>query len=429
MIQLLKGGFNTEDKKRLLSNFFSLSVLQGANYILPLITLPYLVRVLGPEKFGLIMFAQAFIQYFVILTDYGFNLSATREISIHRDNKEKISEIFSSVMFIKFVLFILALLIMTVIVFSFEKFKKEWLIYYLTFGMVLGQTLFPVWFFQGMERMKYITFLNITAKLIFTVSIFIFIHQVSDYIYVPLINSLGFLVAGVLGIFLIFNNFKLYFIFDIQKSFELFKNSFSIFIGIFANNIVYFSLPFLIGLFSNNIMVGYFSAADKLIKAILGMVYPIAQTIYPFYSKKLSELYRINEKKSIIIKYMKSSLIIMLIFLVFSVLIFSLSDKIILILYGEDYIKSSMILKILIFSIPLHAFLHIFLTQTILNLNLYKFYSIGYLLTLIIGFILFLLFLEKLDILILSALTYNLYELLLIIFFSFTIFIFLKEKS
>jgi PST family polysaccharide transporter len=108
-----------DTRRRLIENFLSLSVLQIANYILSLITLPYLARVLGPEKFGLIAFLQAFIGYFMILTDYGFNLSAAREIAIYRWNKEKVSEIFSSVMLIKFFFFFLALGIVSAIIFKY----------------------------------------------------------------------------------------------------------------------------------------------------------------------------------------------------------------------------------------------------------------------------------------------------------------------
>lgn len=84
----------TVDRKQLISNFFSLSSIEMANYLFPLITVPYLVRVLGPGKYGLVAFAMAFVQYFVMFTDYGFNLTATRNISVSRDDPGRYQEYF-----------------------------------------------------------------------------------------------------------------------------------------------------------------------------------------------------------------------------------------------------------------------------------------------------------------------------------------------
>jgi PST family polysaccharide transporter len=152
MIKKIKSLVNTEEKKRLLSNFFSLLILQGANYILPLITFPYLVRVLGVKKFGLLAFATATIAYFNILTDYGFNLTATREVSIYRDDKEKLNEIFSSVMIIKFILMIVSFLLLLILVYSFDKFRAHSEVFLLTFGTIIGQVLFPQWFLTNIKK-------------------------------------------------------------------------------------------------------------------------------------------------------------------------------------------------------------------------------------------------------------------------------------
>ncbi|PLY14352.1 MAG: flippase [Sulfurimonas sp.] len=335
MIKRIKSLTNTEDKKRLMSNFFSLSILQGANYILPLITLPYLVRVLGVEYFGLLAFATATVTYFSILTDYGFNLTATREISIHRDNKAKVIEIFSSVMTIKVILMFVSFLLLTILVFSFEKFSKDALVYFLTFGTVIGQVLFPVWFFQGMERMKYITYLNILSKVIFTIAIFLFVQEQSDFYLVPLLTSIGFLVAGIWSLYLVKKEFGVRFeLQSIDTIKTYFINSWNVFVVDFLPNLYNNFSTFFLGFFASMEIVGYYALATKLVDVLNSFIYVIRNTTYPYLAK--------NSKN-----FIKIAKITIGAGALFTVCLFGLSHLVIPLLFGETMRSSLLYLYII----------------------------------------------------------------------------------
>lgn len=341
LLSLIKRKLKSEEYRVLAENFFSLSALQMVGYILPLLTIPYLVRVLGADKYGLVNFAIAFAMYFQILTDYGFSLSATREISIHRENKHKISEIFSSVMIIKSCLMIVSLIVLFLIVFSFGKFSVDWKIYLMAFGLVIGNILFPTWFFQGMERMKYITILNILANVIFTLAIFILIKNPSDYLYVPLINSLGLIISGIISLGIIFKTFKIKFTIPPKNMIvDTFKESTQFFLSRASVSIYTSSNAFFLGLFTNNTAVGYYSAAEKLYSAAQGLYSPLGQVIYPYMSKK--------ENKTFYRKIFKLTTVSNIIF---CILLFLCSGIIISILYGSNFQASIPVL--MIFSIAL----------------------------------------------------------------------------
>lgn len=310
------------EKKLVLHNFFSLILLQGANYILPLIMLPYLVRVLGPEKFGLVMFAQSFAVFFNVFVDFGFNISGTREISLARENKAKVGAIFSGIMIIKLGLLIVAFSLLFLILNLFTRFSIDAEIYLFSFGVVIGQALFPVWFYQGIEKMKVITLINIFAKLIFTSLVFILVKTQGDYYKVPIFNSLGFIVSGFIGLIYCFQYFK-YSLPSLVLLKRLFKESFSLFISNFAASLYTASNVFILGIFSGNVIAGVYSAMEKLILAIKNVYVPFYQALYPWVSRKKD-----IEKEVIISKIMPPvffvSTLITIVILIFSKSILSL---------------------------------------------------------------------------------------------------------
>jgi polysaccharide transporter, PST family len=359
------------DRKNLLRNFVSLVILQGSNYILPLVTLPYLVRVLGPTNYGAIGFSQSLVAYFIMLTDYGFNLSATKAISIHREDRKKVSEIFSAVMLIKILFLIAFFLIYLLIVISFERFSSNFQLYMFTYGLVLGNVLFPVWLFQGLEKMRNITILGISSKLISTAAIFVWIQQPEDYLYVPLINSIAAVVIGCASLLLIFMSYKLKLRLSSIKDMKHYLiDGWYLFLSTVSVNLYTASNTFLLGIFTNDTVVGYYSSAEKVIKAFQGLISPVSQTIFPYVNRlvQTSRDRALNFIKKILLLVGSGTCIVSLILLLFS-------GFIVRVVLGEEYTNSIIVVQILSFLPFVVGLSNILGVQTMLTFNYQKQFS------------------------------------------------------
>lgn len=388
MFNKIKSKFKSDDNKKLFSNFISLSILQGANYILPLITFPYLVRVLGVENFGLIAFATATVAYFSLLIGYGFNLSATRQISINREDQKKVNEIVSSIICIQLIFFMISLIFLTIIIFSFEKFSEHWYIYYLIYSAALGNIMFPIWFYQGIERMKYITYLNLFSKAIYAVCIFVFIHNEDDFYFVPLINSILTFIIGFISIWLISNIFHVKFILPTKLNmiYQV-KEGWHMFISNIAVNLYTTSTIFILGLFTNNTVVGYFAAGEKLIKAVNGLIQPVSQVIYPHIAK----LVEISKESGL--KFIRKIIVLIgTVTFISSFLLFIYAEEIVNLVLGENYRDSIIIVQIMSFLPFVVGLGNVFGIQTMLNFGMKKEFSqilvIGSIINLLLSFIL-----------------------------------------
>ena len=273
-------------------NFISLALLQGVNYLLPRLSFPFLFRVLGVERWGLVTFGYSLMQYFVMFTDFGFNLSATKYISEHRNDLQKINSYLNSAMIGRFILCGISLAILLALISYFDKFSTESIFYLLYFGIILGNVMFPMWFFQGMENMKYITVFNIVAKSLSFIPFFIFIRKPEDYIYVPIFYSIGFVLAGIVSLFIVYfkMGMKWYFTSISQISSSL-KDSSAYFLARASTSLFTTSNSFLLGLVCGNTMVGYYSAAEKLYQAYNQLLSPFTGVLFPHIAKSRDVLF------------------------------------------------------------------------------------------------------------------------------------------
>lgn len=359
-------------KKVLFKNFTSLSILQIANYIFPIITLPYLVRVLGPEKYGLVSFATAFTAYFTIITDYGFNLSATQEISVNRNDKKRIAEIFSSVFTLKVSFFILSSIFFFAIVFLVPQFQDYLLLFFITFLGVFGTALFPLWFYQGIEKMNYILVINVSIRFITTVLVFVLIKDENDFIKLVGLNTAAVFIIGFIGLMVAVNKFQTKFIFPNKELLKLqLENGWHLFLSTVWINLYTTSNVFILGLFAPANVVGYFAAADKIRMAFQGILSTMSQSVFPYVNILLSESYErfVSFNK----KLFKIALIVGSII---SITLFLFAEPLVNIILGKDYEPSVLVLRIIAW-LPLVIFLsNVLGIQTMLPMNKHKSFAI-----------------------------------------------------
>jgi PST family polysaccharide transporter len=330
----------------MVKNIISLGLLQGVNYILPLITIPYLFRVLGAEQYGLVAFGYAFTQYFIIITDFGFNLSSVKYVSENRDNPLVVNNHVNSVILAKFLLSLGCLLIVILLVVSIEKFNQEFIFYISFFGMVLGNAAFPLWYFQGIERMKFITIINVLAKLLSVIPFFIFIHQPDDYYQVPIYYSLGYIISGIYSLYLVYYKIGLRFYFvKMSDVFDVLKESSGYFLSRASLSLFTTSNTFVLGLVCGNVFVGYYAIAEKLYQAYNSLISPINGVLFPHMAK--------TKDVSFFKKTLSRISVINVIFVLISI---GLSGFIVKILYDTNNMHTLNSLKILlvtcIFTIP-----------------------------------------------------------------------------
>lgn len=324
-------------------NTLSLYSIQFANYILPLITVPYLVRVLGAERFGTLAFGQGLMAYFSSIVSYGFDWSATRKISVERNKVEALSSVAANVWGAKFLLCILSFLSLLLLIQLVPRVGDVSTLMIVLFGGVFGSVLFPTWLFQGLERMGPISWINLSVRSLVVVAMFFVVRRPQDFIVYAALSSSAAIVAGLLGVGIAFQSLELRLTWptwsgildSLREGWVLFLSSSAIVLYTAGN-------AFILGLLANDVVVGYYTAGERIVRAIVNLLGPLSQALFPRFSRLA------HESKAAALLWGKKLLLAMAgSALVLSVVTIVGAEPIVRVVLGTNYHPSVSVVRIL----------------------------------------------------------------------------------
>ncbi|MBS0857096.1 MULTISPECIES: flippase [unclassified Tatumella] len=327
-------------------NIVMLLIVQLSNYLFPLITFPYLSRVLGPDGFGSISFAQSIITYMTFIIDFGFNLTITKKISqLHSAGSlDKIPKVFANTLLAKFFMLIISIITCFILSLFSDKVNSISYLIYIGFVSLFGSAIFPIWYFQGVQKMKKIAISTTISKVICLFLTFILVKDSNDLNMAMFVNSLMIFSAGVISYYYIFQERSLFFVTpSIRGSFILIRDSFPIFLSYIGSSVYTTLNVFFLGLYSSVSQLGVYSSADKIRAVAQNALSPVSQAIYPHLATYT------NDKKIFFIKHSKYSRLLILFSMAISVFLIFCSHFLIRLFLDERYVGAEDVLIILSF--------------------------------------------------------------------------------
>jgi O-antigen/teichoic acid export membrane protein len=269
-------------RRPLVSNALSLYAVQGLNYLVPLLLVPYLLRALGPHSYGAIAFAQALMGYAAVVTDYGFNLTAARDISIVRDDPVAVARIYWTTLATKLLLCLTSLSAIALIVWLTPALRQSWTVTACSSVLVLGEIIFPQWYFQGLERLRETAMIQALAKVVTAVAVIALVHSSADTLMAAFILSAhqlaGVIAAWCLGKSTAPSLFIKPTAADIRAALA---SGWHMFIGGASVTLYGHTNTFVLGLICGDAAVAVYNVGYKLITALQGLVSPVIQAVYP----------------------------------------------------------------------------------------------------------------------------------------------------
>ena len=260
----------------------SLYGLQAANYLLPLVSFPYLTRTLGPEGFGVYVFVLVVARYLILITDYGFTYTATRDIAVARDSASDVSRIGSAVVVARLVLLGAMAIVVVILTTQVDRFVQDAALFWIAFAGGAGSALTPLWLFQGFDRLPLATGWSVAFRAIATVLIFILVQGRADLDVLLWLWSAPWLATAVVTLTLARTRLGVRLRRPTAQAVRrAFRDGASIFVAILASSLYLTSNALFLGLLTNNRQVGFFGTAESVIVGVKGLVDPISQALFP----------------------------------------------------------------------------------------------------------------------------------------------------